>query len=771
MGLFLNELKRRKVLRVAVAYVVAAWVLLQVAELLMSVLELPIWTARLVLVLLLIGFVPALILAWAYDLTPDGIKLTPSDGQTIESQPAMAKTIIGGVIGAVLVAAIAGAYWFSGKDERWVRNVAVPQIDGSIADGDMESAYAHARDVLEVDPDNGELAEMWGSFAWKTTISSRPEGATVYRRAYSDEDAEWQELGVTPLHDIHIPYGASLLRMENEGYEPLLRVIGGGLLVSFDLAVEEKPRANWMNVHPEIFELETKESIPEDMVRVPAWDELVDGQLMEFRDYYLGRHEVTNREFQSFVDAGGYERPDLWEHTFLDDGQEIGFDKAMALFTDRTGRHAPSTWEAGTFPNGHDEFPVSGVSWYEAAAYARFVGQELPTIHHWRRGLAIATLAWQLPASNLDGQTPAAVGDYPGIGWTGTYDMAGNVREWCLNESDQQKRVIIGAGWDEAMYMVEASYSAPHSLPPLDRSETNGFRLAKTNDTVASMQRAIQPELMPQLPKMQQPVSDEVFAASLSDFEYDRTPLNPQLDEPHQFRHWTRQRITIDTPDGDDRIVLYLHLPNRQSSRYQTILFWPGAAAMYVDSIDEQHMDLEFALRNGRAVLQPVLKGMLERRLNPTPEWSTHKGRDLAFKQLVELRRAIDYLETRPDIDTDNIAYFGRSWGGRVGAMVLSVEPRIKVGVLNQAGVNSNVHPDMSSVNFLPRVQTPVLVFSGRFDSDFPFDTSSKPFYDLIGTPEPDKKHIVDPSGHFVNPVVAKGETLDWLDHYLGKVQ
>jgi hypothetical protein len=74
MGQFFKELKRRKVLRVAAAYIVASWVVLQVADLLSEILELPGWTAKFAFAILLTGFVPALILAWAYDLTPDGVE-------------------------------------------------------------------------------------------------------------------------------------------------------------------------------------------------------------------------------------------------------------------------------------------------------------------------------------------------------------------------------------------------------------------------------------------------------------------------------------------------------------------------------------------------------------------------------------------------------------------------------------------------------------------------------------------------------------------------
>ena len=73
MSLF-AELKRRNVIRVAVVYAVASWVLLQVGELLFSALGVPPWGIRLLLGLLLLGFPLALIFAWAYELTPEGLK-------------------------------------------------------------------------------------------------------------------------------------------------------------------------------------------------------------------------------------------------------------------------------------------------------------------------------------------------------------------------------------------------------------------------------------------------------------------------------------------------------------------------------------------------------------------------------------------------------------------------------------------------------------------------------------------------------------------------
>ena len=74
MGKFFDELKRRNVVRVGIAYAVATWVLLQMTEVVTPILELPDWAPKLIFLILAVGFVPALILAWAFELTPEGIK-------------------------------------------------------------------------------------------------------------------------------------------------------------------------------------------------------------------------------------------------------------------------------------------------------------------------------------------------------------------------------------------------------------------------------------------------------------------------------------------------------------------------------------------------------------------------------------------------------------------------------------------------------------------------------------------------------------------------
>src|ERR1700724_3583664 len=80
MSGFFEEVQRRKVYRVAAAYIIAAGFIIQIGAAVFPAWELPNWTFRLVVVFLLIGFPISLILAWAYDVTPQGIRATPAPG-------------------------------------------------------------------------------------------------------------------------------------------------------------------------------------------------------------------------------------------------------------------------------------------------------------------------------------------------------------------------------------------------------------------------------------------------------------------------------------------------------------------------------------------------------------------------------------------------------------------------------------------------------------------------------------------------------------------
>ena len=106
---FLSELKRRNVYKVAVAYVVVAWLLIQAGSILFPTFDAPAWAMKILVVLLVLGFAPAVIAAWAFEITPEGIKreseVEPDQSITHHTgRKIVAGTVIVAVIAAALLA-------------------------------------------------------------------------------------------------------------------------------------------------------------------------------------------------------------------------------------------------------------------------------------------------------------------------------------------------------------------------------------------------------------------------------------------------------------------------------------------------------------------------------------------------------------------------------------------------------------------------------------------------------------------------------------------
>ena len=139
-----------------------------------------------------------------------------------------------------------------------------------------------------------------------------------------------------------------------------------------------------------------------------------------------------------------------------------------------------------------------------------------------------------------------------------------------------------------------------------------------------------------------------------------------------------------------------------------------------------------------------------------------------------DLMRAIDYIETRDDFDSDKLGYAGFSWGARLGNIALALDHRLKVGILLAGGLNAQApRPEVSETHYARRVRVPVLMLGGAHDVVFPLETSQKLMFSLLGTPEEHKRHVVFDTGHAVLRLHrgrALKEMLDWLDRYLGPI-
>jgi pimeloyl-ACP methyl ester carboxylesterase len=582
------------------------------------------------------------------------------------------------------------------------------------------------------------------------------------------------------LTDIQIPFGLSLLRFEHEGLPTMTRLLGGEAIAYVRLGQGDSVYS--ANVGTDDYKLDDEASLPDGKVRVPGWSQTIGAEATEFSDFFLDRFEVTNRKYKGFVDAGGYSRREFWIHPFVVDGRELSFEEAMSRFVDKTGRPGPSTWEAGDYPDGQDDYPVVGVSWYEAAAYARFVNEELPTVYHWRRAFAAGVLQWLIPASNIERDGLAPVGEFKGMSWPGTFDMVGNAREWTFSATGDQ-RFILGGGWNDPVFLPQ---NLTYAQSPMDRGATNGFRLMKSQDTAAVVARSREalPESVARDVYAEAPVPDEVISAYQRIFTYDRAPLNAAVEETLTERNWIRQRVSFDAAYGNERITLYMFLPTTGEAPYKTVVYWPGSNALSHNSIDEYpELHIDFVIKSGRALAFPVVDGTFERGdRGPQPDIATTAHRDLTIRRVKDMRRAIDYLETRTDVEFDTLAYYGLSWGGWHAPALLAVEPRLRSAVLYVAYIvpltgslwsstqpGGRMLPEVDPVTYLRKVHIPVLMLNGEYDNLGPLETSVKPLFQLLGTDAADKRHVIEPGGHFVPRTILIRETLDWLDKYQGR--
>jgi dienelactone hydrolase len=494
---------------------------------------------------------------------------------------------------------------------------------------------------------------------------------------------------------------------------------------------------------------------------------------VQVEDFLIDRHEITNEEYKKFVDAGGYQTREFWKQPFVRDGRTVPWEDAVALLHDATGRPGPTTWEVGDYPKGRGKYPVAGVSWYEAAAYAEFVGKSLPTAYHWTRASQAAGFTPLITSgSNFRGEGTQAVGSEGALSGFGTTDMAGNVKEWSLNEARDGKRLILGGGFGEPNYM----FNFTDAQLPWDRLPNFGFRCVKL-DSLPTRAAAARIEVTTHDYWNQKAVSDEVFKAYTELYTYDKGELNAQVEETASMEDWSRAKVTFDAAYGHERVTAYLFLPKNASPPFQTVVYFPGGFAFLDDKLDLSSVEEArgFLLKSGRALIVPIYKGMYERRDGFMPAGNPPAfQRDHVIAWSKDLGRSLDYLETRKDIDGTKVAYFGDSTGGNQGALQPAVEKRIKAAILSSGGLQLTIHylPEADPFNFVTHVTIPVLMLNGRYDTGFPLESSQRPLFQFLGTPGKDKKHVIYEGGHgaFPRPGAIR-ECLDWLDKYLGPVR
>jgi formylglycine-generating enzyme required for sulfatase activity/dienelactone hydrolase len=666
-------------------------------------------------------------------------------------------------------------YWLVDQttNVRWARR-ALPQIEHLVEQEKYLAAFILAQRAEKYIPKDPTLAELWPDIVADLSIITTPPGADVFFKEYSAFESKWEYLGLSPIENVRFPHGAYRWKIEKKGYETAecVRSLWTRTPQIFkqELHEEDMNPAHMVLIRPQNFQVGSTEGEDSTTVDAPA--------------YWIDKYEVTNQQFKEFVDHGGYQRREYWKHEFLKDGKPLSWEQAMVEFRDETGRFGPSTWEGGTYPKGHEKYPVAGISWFEADAYAEFAGKSLPTIYHWFAAAPMYQIELVVPFSNFESEGPAPIGSHPGIGNRGLYDMAGNVKEWCWNGTGDSTdhRYTLGGAWSEPSRF----FTRRDSLSAWDRSAANGFRCVRYldgNETLPDI--LFHPLPCPSMRdySTETPVSDEEFQQYMRLYAYDRAELNAVVESVDDSpRYWRREKITFDAAYGGERVIAYLFLPKGINPPYQTVIYFPGSGALrnrpFENSSNSNIASMEFILIGGRALLYPVYKGTYERQIvggRPHPKRKPIAYRDWRIQMSKDLRRSIDYLETRDDINSGRLAYYGSSVGTYLSPIMLAVEDRVKAAVCIAGGLAPWKRlPEVDPINFAPHVKIPILMVNGKEDSTFPFEESQRPMYEFWGTADEHKKHRVFPGGHGVPGLFRKqirGEILDWLDRYLGPVE
>jgi hypothetical protein len=221
-------------------------------------------------------------------------------------------------------------------------------------------------------------------------------------------------------------------------------------------------------------------------------------------------------------------------------------------------------------------------------------------------------------------------------------------------------------------------------------------------------------------------------------------------------------------------VPAWLYLPKHTTPPFQVIHFVPGSNAYNGEPGNSfvENGQLAPHIRAGRAVFVIDLAGYGGRE-RPAgyqrPDFRSVAFRESVVRDATELRRGLDYLETRPEVDAKKIAFMNVSIGWQ-GIIFSAVEPRYRSVALVSDGLYADQTgwiAEANPVNFAPHIRPPKLMLNGRWDEDFAFRTDAEPLFKLLK--EPKRLELYD-GGHVPSVEVAVPAVRRWLDETLGPV-
>jgi len=640
------------------------------------------------------------------------------------------------------------------KQLQEAREIVAPKILDLINDQQTVAAYQVMQSLEPGIKADSLFEEIMSDLMITTSFDELPADTTVKIRDAASEEEQWITLGKTPLTNIQLPRGPIRMRFENPGY------------VSRDFQLKV----------PQAFDTDACGYLVPNEAQLTGMVWVYGNEKkdkMPIGEFWVDRLEVSNEDFQTFVDAGGYQDPSFWDGIrFEQDGGTIAWQQAMELFTDLTGEPGPAGWKNGHYADEHAEYPVGGVSWFEACAYAKFRSKHLPTLHHWKWAADSDQPGIMAAAGNFLSAGPTPCGTMTGVGRFDALDLAGNVREWCQTSDDEGNRYNLGGDWNSPHY----SFSMAMSTSPWDRSMENGFRCVRYPKGATPSSEALVSVAQPK--SLNLGPEREPFQRLRAIYLYDHDlPLDPSIGQAN-VREATKNRfrhdvVEINAAYNNERFKVHLLIPDGGVGKKETIIFVPGVTAWEngreLKVAHEPHVGLlERLAESGRMVCFPVYQGTYERwsgsTLGQQFENTPIRARDDYIAVTKDGSRVVDYLLTRKDVDPKRLVYFGLSNGALRGPMALATDTRYTAAVLLSGGYvkwHKN-RPEIQAFHFTPEVKQPTLMMNGTSDQVFPVETSQKPMFTDLGSPQ--KKHILFSAHHIISAHEVFNTMVEWLE-------
>ena len=653
----------------------------------------------------------------------------------------------------------------------WVNNFMLPQVQDFISKDDNVAAWLTSSRINSFAPFFSTISGEDENISALASIRTQQDGVSVSWKAYGQVD-DWRFLGKTPLKPMRLPRGILKFKLEKEGYETTYFSSSNPSLKFYNSPFDP----GW-NLEP--INLQPQGSVPNGMIYIQGGNFVpaLTGSGVDpvfLHPFYIDKFEVTNKDYKEFLDAGGYSNSQYWvEMDFIKDGIALSFEEAKKMMVDSTGMTGPAGWEVGTYLQGTENYPVTGISWYEALAFARYKGNILPPMYHWAKAAfppdeIVSPISPKLlKRANFSKEKITNVGQ--GEGAYGTFDMAGNAKEWVWNIFGG-RGLTLGGAFDEPTYL--ASQTAPE--PRMNRSLKNGFRTVRLINP-----RDLNPfgdPIETQAPRdlsYYKPMSEEVFNVYARSYQVSSSrPKHTEvyIDDSHPV--WIKEKISLDVGYNNETMDVLIFKPKNSFGPSSPVIIHPGAnyytTPPEIDDVNPGEFSLDFLIKSGKTLVWPAWKGSLNRmpENRSSNEDTLRQFRSQFIAWVDDTDKTLDYLETRSDIDSNNIFYLGMSYGALFNTHTLLFEDRYKGAILYVGGAFPTYPPLVDGINHLPRIKTPFLMLNGEQDYLVP-KSAANFFFQSTGTPSEDKKIIFYDSGHWPLPrnQMIK-ETLSFIDQY-----